>query len=99
MSVEDLGGAEAEPSALGWIVFPFFDEGAETRLEPAGGAEAVFRFTESLLNLHAWGHRALILIRELLDAVPVSRLVIGSAEDAADLVFSAAPNIIEGVSA
>lgn len=97
VNVEEIGGRLGEPAPLGWIVFPYIEEGAETRLEPMGGAEAIFRFTEAVLNMHVWGDRTLILIRELLDAVPVSRLVVGSFEEAARLVVSTAPDMVEEV--
>ena len=78
------------------IVFPFFEEGAETRLEPFGGAAALFRFTEATLNLHIWTDRAFVLQRELMESVPVSRLVVGSIPEAADLVLSKLPELVGG---
>lgn len=92
--VDELGGSPAPPSRIGAIVFPFFDEGAETRLEPFGGAPALFRFTEATLNLHVWTDRAFVLQRDLMEAVPVSRLVVGSLVDAADVVAAAAPELL-----
>lgn len=94
--VEELGGVLADPSPIGALVFPFFEDGAETRLEPFGGAAAVFRFTEATLNMHVWTDRAFVLQRELLESVPVSRLVVGSIADAAALVSSSAPELTRG---
>ncbi|MDQ3957323.1 MAG: hypothetical protein M3273_03270, partial [Actinomycetota bacterium] len=88
VTVEQLGATQAPPSPIGALVFPFFEEGGDTRLEPFGGAAALFRFTEATLNLHVWTDRAFVLHRELLESVPVSRLVVGSLEDAADLLWS-----------
>lgn len=96
---EEIGGAFGESARLGWLVFPFFEPGAETKLEPYGGAEAVFRFTQAVINLHVWEDRALVLMKELLEGVPVSRLVVGSIPDAARLVLETAPTVMEGVSA
>lgn len=89
----------AEPTPLAWIVVPRFSPGSETRLEPFGGAQAIFAFTQAVLNLHIWEDRALILIRRLLDSLPVSRLTVGSLPEAAELVIETAPSLIgEGVS-
>jgi hypothetical protein len=99
VNVEELGGRRGEPSSLGWIVFPYFEKGAKTRLEPLGGSEALFRLTESMLNLHVWGDRGLVYARDLLESVPISRLVIGSSDEAAELVLEAAPSMLEEVSA
>ena len=85
--VDVLGGHHAAPTDLGWIVFPDFREGEETRLEPAAGAEAVFKLMAAMLNAHVWGDRALILARDLVETVPVQRLVIGSFPEAAELLM------------
>jgi hypothetical protein len=95
---EELGGAYGEPAPTRWVIFPVFEPGAETRLEPFGGAEAVFRGTQAILNLHAWEDRTLVLLRELLESVPVSRLVVGSFPEAGQLVLETAPSVMEGVS-
>ena len=98
VSPEELGSAAAEPTPLGWIVFPVFEEGAETRLEPYGGAEAIFAFTQAVLNLHVWEDRTLALLKDLLESMPVSRLIIGSVEEAAGLLLETAPTMLsEGV--
>lgn len=99
VSVEAMRGARAEaPAPIRWIVFPSFEPGAETRLEPAGGSEMLFRFTEAGLNLHVWRDRALILMRELMESAAVSRLVVGSMPQAADLLVRTAPSLMEEVS-
>ena len=95
---EEVGGRFADPAPLRWIVLPEFVPGADTRLEALGGSGALFQLTRSVLNLHAWGDRALLLLRDLLDMVPTSRLVVGSIPEASDLVVQAAPGIMEGVS-
>lgn len=94
--VEELGGRRAAPAPIGALVFPFFEEGAETRLEPFGGAPALFRFTQSTLNLHVWTDRAFVLQRDLMESVPTSRLVAGSIPDAADLLWRSAPDLVRG---
>jgi hypothetical protein len=96
---DELGGREDDPAPIGWIVFPSFQPGAETRLEPFGGAEALFRFTQALLNLDIWEDRALVLMRDILESSAVSTLVVGSEEEAADLLMRTAPSLVEGVTA
>jgi len=85
--VEVLGGHHAAPTDLGWIVLPVFRQGEGTRLEPVAGAEAVFKLMEAMLNAHVWGDRALILARDLVETVPVQRLVIGSIPEGAGLLM------------
>lgn len=92
ISVEELGGRLAPAVPIGRIVFPSFEPGAHTELRPAGGAQTLFRFTQSCLNLNVWGERALILMRELLEATPIANLVVGSLPDAAELLLSSDPN-------
>jgi hypothetical protein len=94
VSVEALGGRIAEPVPVRWIAFPSFESGAETRLEPAGGAEAVFGLSQACANLDVWEGRGLALFRELAEDAAVSRLVIGTLEEAADLVAEAAPSLV-----
>jgi hypothetical protein len=94
VSVEELGGHQAEPVPLRWVVFPYFELGSSTRLEGMGGSEALLRFTEAGLNLHVWGERALILMRDLIESMPVSRLVVGSLPEAADLLLKHAPEMM-----
>lgn len=96
---EALGGSFAEPRPLRWLVFPVFAPGERSRLEPHGGAEALFGLTQACLNLHIWRDRALELFRQLLDEVAVSRLVVGDPEEAAAVVAEAAPKMTESVSA
>jgi hypothetical protein len=100
VSVEDLQAERGrDPAPVRWIVFPDFDLGAETSLEPAGGSQALFRFIEAVLNLHVWRDRGLLLARELLEDGAVSRLVVGSIPEAADLLMETAPSLMEEVRA
>ena len=85
--VEVLGGHQAGPTELGWILLPIFRPGEETRLEAVAGAEAVFKLMAAMLNAHVWGDRALILARDLVETVPVQRLVVGSIPAAADILM------------
>jgi hypothetical protein len=94
---QELGSGHGTPASVGWIVFPYMDGVAETKLEPAAGAEALFRFTESALNLHAYGDRGLMVMREMLESVPVSRLSVGSLPQAAELVLEYASSMLEEV--
>lgn len=91
----DLGGTTADPSLPRWIVFPTFEPGAETKLEPLGGSSALFRFIQSGLNLHIWKERAFTLMQELMEAMPVSQLTIGSIEGATDLLLQAMPRMAD----
>ena len=95
---QELGGRFADPAPLRWIVLPEFTPGADTRLEALGGSGALFQIVRSVLNLNTWGDRALLFLRELLDTVPTSRLVVGSLPGASELVLEAAPRIMEEVS-
>jgi hypothetical protein len=95
---EELGSVYAEPAPTRWLVFPVFEPGADTRLEAFGGAEAIFRGMQSVLNLDVWEDRPLVMLREILESVPVSRLVVGSIPEAARLVVDTAPSVMEGVS-
>jgi hypothetical protein len=97
VSPEELGSSQAEPAPAAWIVFPDFEDGASTVLEPFGGAAAVMRFSQAVLNLDAWEDRALLLVRDLLESAAVSRLVVGSFDDAASLLMRTAPGLMKGV--
>lgn len=96
VSLEEVGGRDADPTPVGRIVFPEFQPGAATEIMPAGGAEVLFRFTQSCLNLNVWRERALILMRELLDTTPTFRLVVGSIPEAAELLQRSAPSVPGG---
>jgi hypothetical protein len=91
---EAFGDRSAEPAPVRWIAFPSFQPGAETRLEPAGAAEAVFGLSRSCANLDVWEARGLAFFRDLAEGLEISRLVIGSLEEAADLVAEAAPTMV-----
>jgi hypothetical protein len=86
--VDVLGGRTASaPADLGRIVFPTFRPGEETRLEAVPASEAVFRILEAVLNAHIWGERTMLLARDLVETVPVERIVIGSIPEAAELLL------------
>ena len=91
VSPEALGSRSADPTPLRWVVFPSFEPGSPTILEPAGGAGAVFGLSRACVNLDVWEERGLILFRELAEGAAISRLVIGSLEEAADLLIESAP--------
>ncbi|MGH2655168.1 MAG: hypothetical protein ACRDIZ_00450 [Actinomycetota bacterium] len=86
-----LGSRRGDPTPLKWIAFPSFEPGAPTRLEPAGGADAVFALSRACANLDVWEDRGLMMFRELAEGAAISRLVIGSLEEAADLLIESAP--------
>ncbi len=85
--LEQLGGFRSEPVAPDRVVFPTFEPGVRTELRSIGAAEALFRFTQACLNLHIWGDRALILMREMLAATTVGELVVGTVSEAADVLL------------
>ena len=88
---EALGSRSADPTPLRWVVFPSFEPGSRTILEPAGGAGAVFGLSRACVNLDVWEDRGLMMFRELAEGAALSRLVIGSLEEAADLLIESAP--------
>jgi hypothetical protein len=96
VSVGELEGRLADPVGIGWIVFPEFRPGAETEIVAASGSEMVFRFTQAILNLNVWGERAVFLLRELIESLPVARLVVGSVPEAADLLINSARSHVGG---
>jgi hypothetical protein len=86
--VEQVGGHPSTPAELGRIVFPTFRPDEETRLEPMASSEALFRLVEAMLNPHVWGERGMLLARDLVDTVPVERIVVGSIPEAAELLLA-----------
>lgn len=86
----------SERKPLRWLVFPSFDQGTETRIEAAGGAEQLFAMSAASLNLDIWTDRGLLFFRDLLETTPVSRLQIGSVPDAAELLMAMAPKVMGG---
>jgi hypothetical protein len=91
---EAFGVRTNDPVHVGWIVYLSFEPGAETRLEPSGGAWSLFGLSQSCANLDVWEGRGLALFRELVETAATSRLVIGSLEEAADLVMETAPSLV-----
>lgn len=92
--VEELGGTLAGPTPIRWISFPTFQTGAETSWSDLGRAEAVFRFTQAMLNMHIWGDRTFGFINGLIEAVPVSHLVVGDLRKAADALLQRADAMV-----
>lgn len=88
---DGLGSFVSEPTPLRWIVFPELREGSETSLEPVGGAQAVFRLSECCTNLDVWEERGVLFLRDLIESTAVSRLVVGSIPDAAELLLRSVP--------
>jgi len=85
--VDELGAEVSGPAPVGRIVFPSFSPGARTEFQAVGRAEAVFGFTQSILNLHLWRERTFPFIEALLNGATVSRLVVGSLAEAARLLL------------
>jgi len=95
VSPAEIGGVESDPVPIGWIVFPSFRPGAETTIDPPGDEEVLGELVRSCVNPDVWGERAPVLLRSLVESVPVSRLVVGSIREAADLIRRTAPQIVE----
>jgi hypothetical protein len=94
LALRSIGADVSEAAETGWLVFPEFLPGEESRLEPWGGAAALFKFTEAMLNMHIWSDRTLVLAQEMLAEHPASRLVVGSIEEASDLVAAELDDIL-----
>lgn len=92
VTLDELGARRGKPAPVRWIVFPTFQPGAETTFESIGESPALFRFIEAGLNLHVWGERGFLLMRELLAEATVFHLVVGSLPEAADRIMSTVPN-------
>jgi hypothetical protein len=90
-----LGSRMGDPTPLKWIAFPSFEPGAPTRLEPAGGAGAVFGLSQACANLDVWEERGRVLFRGLAEDAAISRLVIGSLDEAAGLLIETGPSLME----
>jgi hypothetical protein len=85
--VEQVGGQPSAPAELGRIVFPTFRPGEETRFEEIPASDAVFRLVEAMLNAHVWRERSMLFARDLVETMPVERIVIGSIPEAAELLL------------
>ncbi|MFY9588028.1 MAG: hypothetical protein WAT66_11290 [Actinomycetota bacterium] len=86
VTIDELGARFGEPAPVQWIIFPTFEPGAETSIESIAASTALFRFTVAGLNLHIWGDRALILMRQLLEEANIAEMTVGSIPQAADLI-------------
>jgi hypothetical protein len=86
----ELGGRYAEqPAAIRRVyLVQVVDQGPATN-RPLGVAEAVFRASASVANIGIWGERALIALRELFEAAPVSAITTERPSDAADAILGA----------
>lgn len=91
--VDELSGRAADPTAPGWVVFPTFKLGGPTGLQELARAEALFKLTQAMLNLHIWTDRAFVVLQDLLATVPTAHLLVGSIPDAADLLVAAAADL------
>ena len=94
--LKELNAEPAEPAPVRWIAFPYFVPGAITEFQPVARSEALFRFSQALLNFNIWGDRAFILLREMLESASVARLIVGSLPDAAELLRSGNPTLLAG---
>jgi hypothetical protein len=88
VSVRELGGRLGQALPIRRIVFPRFEPGSPTRLEPISRSEATFGLAQAGLNLHVWGERALVLADEIVRAALVQRLHVGSLAEATELLLS-----------
>ncbi len=88
VSADELGGRRAGPGAVGRVVFPRFEAGGPTRLEPISRSEAAFELAKAGLNVHVWGERAILLAEQLMADARIERMHVGRLEDAAELLLS-----------
>jgi hypothetical protein len=86
VSIEEWGGVRPDPEEISRIIFPVFAEGATTDIAPVPTSEALFAMTRSFLNLNVWQDRALVFAKRLLEATQAERLVIGSWDEAVELL-------------
>ena len=54
----------------------------------------MFGLSQACANLDVWEERGVVLFRGLAEDAAISRLVIGSPEEAADLLIEAAPSLV-----
>lgn len=92
----ELNGRLGSAADVRWIAFPYFVSGAATEFQPMSQAQAFFRLSEAVLNLHIWGDRTFALIRELLASASVARLNVGSLPEAAELLRGGNPALLAG---
>jgi hypothetical protein len=93
---DEFSASRSEPLEVGRVVFPSFEPGRATELQEIAKAEAVFRFTQAMMNLHVWGDRAFIVMHDLVTQRPTARLVVGSIPEAAELLWRTTSQDPEG---
>src|SRR5207253_7975388 len=74
LAVEELGGAVASPTEIRRLVFPSFEPGRPTELQPIAREEAMLAIAGAVLKMHVWGERELILEYRLLVSATAARI-------------------------
>lgn len=87
MLPSEIGGTVSEPLPVARILFPVWEPGAKTRIVELTQADAVFRFVEAALNMHVWETRGIALMRDMVETASVGALVVGSLDEAAQLIL------------
>lgn len=59
-----------EPARPGAVVFPRYQAGSSTRLEPAAKAESLMELVDNSVNYNLWGARGFETLANLVDATP-----------------------------
>lgn len=87
LALAELGGRPGRAGPVTHLIFPVFDLGGPTMLQRLTRSEAVFGLAAALLNPEIWTDRALLVLRDLAVHAQTHRLVVGSYDEAADLVL------------
>src|SRR5262249_17304833 len=69
-----------------WVVFPAYDEGAETRLEVVPRAEALVEMAKNTFRFRDHPRRALDVLSAIVRDVECHRLRVGNLDDAVRIV-------------
>lgn len=83
---EELGGTIAQPSRIGWLVFPTADFGGPPRLLPVTKAASVREMAANCFNLYRYGERGVVLLTRIAKEAEAFRLDGGSLMERVDLL-------------
>jgi hypothetical protein len=76
----------AGPCRARWVVFPKYEEGASTRLEPVARAEALVELTKNTFRFREHPRRALDTLAAVIRDVDCYRLSVGRLDEAVEQV-------------
>jgi hypothetical protein len=78
---EDVGAEVADPTDVGWLVFPSSDFGGRARLSPITKAESVEAMAACCFNLFRYGERGVVLLSRIAKEAEAFRLEGGSVRE------------------